>query len=169
MAFHLAAPLDRTARLLTAFTWGLAGALVALGVLLLAIADLAAGILVLAVSLLLGVLCVVYRRLQPVSYEVDGAGLTVRRRLATPRRFEGNTTLMPGATLGLRVMGSGGLYGYLGRFRLRGAATGSANAFVTDRSRVVVMDVGGGRVALSPLDGEALSDEVGGPRGDAND
>ena len=51
------------------------------------------------------------------------------------------------AQVGLRLVGSGGLYGYLGWFRVDGER---ARAFVTDRRRAVVITVGGSQVAISP-------------------
>jgi hypothetical protein len=164
MAFYPAAPLDRTARNLTVFVWALAGLLAAAGLVAAALGGMGAGGLLVVIALLDGGLCVVYRRLQPAGYRVDDAGVTVERRSAGPYRVAGRATVVPGARLGLRTMGSGGLYGYLGRFRLAGGATGPAKAFVTDRSHVVVVDVEGARVALSPLDNDSLVAELGGHR-----
>jgi hypothetical protein len=64
--------------------------------------------------------------------------------------------------LGLRVAGSGGLYGYLGRFRAEGR---SVRAFVTDRDRVVLLGVGETHVAVSPDDPERFVTELRGPAG----
>ena len=157
-----AAPLDRTARILTRLTWTLAAVLSAIGAILIAAGVVSGGVVLLAVAVLDGVLCVVYRRLEPVAYRVEESGVTIERRFAGPYSVPGHASLVPGASLGLRTMGSGGLYGYLGRFRLAGAATGSVRAFVTDRSRTVVVDVDGGRVAVSPLDRDLLLAELAG-------
>jgi hypothetical protein len=105
------------------------------------------------------VACVVCRRLQPVSYELDGSGLAIERRARSTRRYPGSVTSMPSARLGLRVAGSGGLYGYLGRFRLVGG--GRVSAFVTDRSTTVIARVGDAVLAVSPADKAAFLNDPG--------
>jgi hypothetical protein len=63
-------------------------------------------------------------------------------------RIVGAVTSAESAVLGLRLLGSGGLYGYLGWFRV---GRGRARAFVTDRRRTVVVVVGETHVAISPV------------------
>ena len=60
--------------------------------------------------------------------------------------------------LGWRVAGDGGGYGYLGRFRAEGR---TVSAYVTDRARVVVLEVGGTALALSPDDPDDFVERVG--------
>jgi hypothetical protein len=58
----------------------------------------------------------------------------------------------------MRIVGDGGAYGYLGRFRAEGR---TVHAFVTDRSKVALLDVGGASLAISPSDRDAFVAEVG--------
>jgi hypothetical protein len=58
----------------------------------------------------------------------------------------------------MRVLGDGGSYGYLGRYRADGR---TVRAFVTDRRKVVLLDVGAASLALSPRDPDRFVAEVG--------
>ena len=104
------------------------------------------------------VLCAVYRRLQPLAYDLDGSGLAIERRGRPARRYAGAGAAMPSARLGMRVAGSGGLYGYLGRFRLVGG--GRVAAYVTSRAATVIVRVGDAVVAVSPLDRDRFLRDV---------
>jgi hypothetical protein len=101
-----------------------------------------------AASLLVAALVWHYRRAQPLAYRLEDGALVIAGR-GTERRFAGAVTRGEHVGLGVRLMGSGGLYGYTGWFRVGGAR---ARAFVTDRRRTVVVAVGSERVAISPAD-----------------
>jgi len=103
-------------------------------------------------------LAAAYRRLQPVAYGLDGSSLEIERRGAAARRYQGVVEPLPGARLGIRIAGSGGLYGYLGRFRLVGG--GHAHAFLTRRAATSIVSVGDEVVAVSPSDPDAFLSEV---------
>jgi len=98
------------------------------------------------------------RRREPQSYDVGADVLQVRRRSASPSSFTGTIAHVRRGRLGLRVAGDGGAYGYLGRFRADGR---SVRTFVTDRQSVVLLDVGGAALALSPRDPDRFVTEVG--------
>jgi PH (Pleckstrin Homology) domain-containing protein len=117
-----------------------------------------AGLALVAGALLLAGLCFYYRRRQPLGYRIAPEGLIVVER-GGERRIDGAVANPRDAGLGLRIYGSGGLYGYLGRFRLADRA-GTARAFVSDRRRVRVVDVGDGAVAVSPADPDAFCEEA---------
>jgi hypothetical protein len=111
----------------------------------------------LAAALALAAIGYALRLTQPVAYRIEDDGLVVERRRGETRiagvvePFDGT------ATLGTRL-GSGGLYGYRGRFRL---STGSwSRAFVTDVRRSTLIRVGGGAIVVSPADPTAFVREV---------
>ncbi|MGD8816102.1 MAG: PH domain-containing protein [Acidobacteriota bacterium] len=57
----------------------------------------------------------------------------------------------PGATLGsVRVMGVGGLFGFIGRFR--NETLGMYRALATDSANTVVLDFAGSKVVVTPDD-----------------
>jgi hypothetical protein len=160
-----AARLDGLARALTLLTWGLAAAITVAGAVTLGATPRWAAVLQLVVGAgLLGV-CEVARRSRPVAYELDGEGVVVHRGGRAARRFAGAVRDVRPARLALRVAGSGGLYGYLGRFRATGATGQTVRAFVTDRDRVVLLVVGETRVALSPADPERFMAALREPQG----
>jgi hypothetical protein len=154
---YRAAPLDRLARVVTRLTWALAGGFLAVGAWLAAGAD-NAGWILLAVGALLAAMMAYLWRLQPLEYVVEVGAFAVNRRSAAPRRFTGAPTGAREGALGLRVAGDGGAYGYLGRFRADGR---TVHAYVTDRSKVALVDVGGTTLAVSPSDRDAFLAEVG--------
>jgi hypothetical protein len=119
-------------------------------------------VLLLLVGAGLLVVCEVMRRSLPVAYEVDSGGVVVHRRSLADRRFAGAVWDIRRGRLELRIAGSGGLYGYRGRFRAEGR---SVRAFVTDRDRVVLLVAGETRVAVSPDDPERFVAELQGPGG----
>ena len=97
------------------------------------------------------------RATQPVAYRIERDGLVIERRRGSTR-VEGRVARhVEDAVLGLRL-GSGGLYGYRGRFRVNGK--GWARAFVTDARRAALIDVGGRPTVVSPVDPAALVQEV---------
>lgn len=154
---YRAAPLDRMARVVTRSTWALAGLFLALGAWLAADAS-AAGWVLLAVGVLLAAMMAYLWRLQPLGYVVEDGAFAVHRRSAAPTRFAGIPAHVRQGALGMRVAGDGGAYGYLGRFRVDGR---TMRAFVTDRSKVAVLDVGETSLAISPSDRDAFVAEVG--------
>ena len=114
-------------------------------------------VVMLVVALVLGGLALWLRYTQPMRYRIERDGLVIERRVGTTR-IAGSIERHAGqATLGLRL-GSGGLYGYRGRFRI--AAGGWASAFVTDVKRTSLITVGGRSVVVSPVDPAALVQEV---------
>jgi len=139
-------------------TWVLAAGVTAAGVFTLIAEPGWASALLLLVGGGLLVVCEVERRSRPVAYEIDEDAVVVRRRGLAERRFSGVVRDVRRGRLGLRVAGSGGLYGYLGRFRADGR---QVRAFVTDRDRVVLLVAGATRVAVSPDDPDAFVTELG--------
>lgn len=114
-------------------------------------------LIMLLVALLLAGLALWLRFTQPLRYRLEADGLVIVRRhgeTRVPGRVARHTER---ATLGLRL-GTGGIYGYRGRFRVSGL--GWARSFVTDVRRVALIDVGGQRIVLSPIDPAALVQEV---------
>ena len=153
-----AAPLDRTARIVTRSLWLLAAAFVAAGAVVAGFDSASAGVGLFAVGVLLVVMNEWMRRIEPRSYDVGERALQVRRRSASPSRFTGQIGHVRRGVLGMRVLGDGGSYGYLGRYRADGR---TVRAFVTDRRKVVLLDVGAASLALSPRDPDRFVAEVG--------
>ena len=114
-------------------------------------------VVMLVVALVLGGLALWLRYTHPLRYRLERDGLVIERRIGTTRVAGGIERHVGKATLGLRL-GSGGLYGYRGRFRI--AAGGWARAFVTDVKRASLITVGGRSVVVSPVDPAALVQEV---------
>jgi len=144
-----AAALDLTGRVVTVLIWLLGIGLVVGGVLAIRQGGTPAGAILLAVG---GSLVAVHwwlRRREPRAYVVEEGALHVERRSAAPRRFAGPVRNVRRGALGWRVAGDGGGYGYLGRFRAEGR---TVSAYVTDRAKVVLLDVGEESLALSPDD-----------------
>jgi hypothetical protein len=108
-----------------------------------------AGVFAVAAAVIAAIV-VVCRRLQPVAYRIEPEELVIERRGAGPRVFRGAVGEPHAGRLTVRLFGSGGLGGYLGVFALAGG--GRARAYVTDRRRAVVVQVGDRDVAISPAD-----------------
>ena len=106
---------------------------------------------------LLALLGLWLRATQPVAYTLEHDALVIQRRRGATRLPGSVDRHVEDAVLGLRL-GSGGLYGYRGRFRVNGR--GWARAFVTDARRAALVDVGGRPTVLSPADPAALVREV---------
>jgi hypothetical protein len=157
LAAFPAAPLDRTARLVTRGVWLLAVALGVAGVSLLIGGSVPVGPVLLAAGVLDAALIWHLGRLRPVEYVLEDGGLSVLREHASPKRFTGAATGARPGRLGMRVAGDGGGYGYLGRYRADGR---TVHAFVTDRTRVVLLDIGATPLAISPADPETFLAEV---------
>ena len=114
-------------------------------------------LVMLVVAIGLGGLALWLRYTQPTGYRLEADGLVIERRVGSTR-ISGRVERHVGkATLGLRL-GSGGLYGYRGRFRITGG--GWARSFATDVRRTVLIKVGGQPIVLSPIDPAGLVEVV---------
>ena len=94
----------------------------------------------------------------PSSYGLGGGALHVRRQL-----FGGRTFTLTGDVVrapkrfglgGIRLMGSGGFFGWYGTFWRAGS--GRYLAYVTDRSGLVACTTDHGIVLVSPVDPDAF-------------
>jgi hypothetical protein len=143
-----AAALDRPTRLVTIGS----SLLIGLTVPLLAAGEEPLGALILGVvGLSIPVLAFGF---SPGCYELGGGMLRVRRRLfgSVEFRLDGRAERAPW-TLGfgsIRLGGSGGLFGWFGRFYKHGV--GEYRAYLTDRSRIVACPTDRGLVVVSPAD-----------------
>jgi hypothetical protein len=120
------------------------------------------GLLMGAVAVAFAALALFCRLLQPIAYEVHPDRLSILRRKsalhypgrpqdAHPRPFEGRD---------LRILGTGGLYGYTGRFRLAGI--GPTPTYVTDGRAGMLVRVGERPILVSPADQEGFAAATGG-------
>jgi PH (Pleckstrin Homology) domain-containing protein len=162
LASFAAAPLDRTAQLLTRVIWALAGVFVVIAAAVATNEPVTGGVLLLAALLDAG-LAWWLRSREPVAYVLEDDSFVVERRSARPERIRGVAAGARRAQLGLRVAGDGGAYGYLGKFRAGGE---TVTAFVTSRKDVVLVGVGDRTLALSPADPDAFIAALGGGDGD---
>lgn len=148
-----AAPLDLFARGATLLVWSI----VAMGAALALAAayrgeqrPLLAGV---AIAAGVGLVALGARAAQPVAYALGADGLVVRRRVGS-RTYAGPLRVVaahrPFHVRDFRLLGSGGLYGYTGRFSLHGL--GRARVHVTHPAHGVVVDAGGRLVQVSPRD-----------------
>jgi hypothetical protein len=93
--------------------------------------------------------------LAPRAYVIEDGGLTVRRLLGAVR-VDGPLRVEPveaKTLMGARLLGSGGLFGYQGLYRLDGARYAAA---LTARDRAVLVLGREGGALVSPDDREAL-------------
>jgi Bacterial PH domain len=153
-----AAPLDRTARVTTRSMWIAAASSFVAGAAVTALASGWSGLVLVALGVFLVAMLAWMRRIEPRSYDVGDGVLQVQRRSASPSNFSGTIAHVRRGRLGLRLAGDGGAYGYLGRFRADGR---TVRTYVTDRQNVVLLDVGGARLALSPREPDRFVAEVG--------
>jgi hypothetical protein len=151
-----AAALDTTARVTTWALWAFAVALLVAGIVALQQGSAPAGAVLLGVGGSIAAMHAWLRRRAPHAFVVEEGALRVERRSGT-RRFVGPLRNVRRGALGWRVAGDGGGYGYLGRFRAEGK---TVSTFVTDRSKVVLLDVGGSALAVSPDDPDAFVEEA---------
>jgi hypothetical protein len=95
----------------------------------------------------------------PTGYRVEGDQLIVRRNAGEKRiplqGLKAARLLSKRDLCGsIRTFGSGGLFGYFGKFY--STSLGSQTWYVTDRSRVVLLDTAAGKYLVSPDNPEAL-------------
>jgi hypothetical protein len=91
----------------------------------------------------------------PTGYRLDGSVLVVRRNVGEKRiPLQGLRAARaldkPDIRGTIRTFGVGGLFGYYGKFY--SGALGSHTWYVTDRSRMVLLDTAGGKYLVSPED-----------------
>jgi hypothetical protein len=111
------------------------------------------------VLVVLGAICLAFR---PTAFVLDEHGLEVRRALRR-RRIPAPLTaerVSLSALVGSRLVGSGGLFGYLGLFKLDGGAR--VGAALTARRSAVLVRGSGASVLLSPADPDGLVRAVAG-------
>ncbi len=142
---RFAAPYDRTTLVLSAAVC-------------LLLAAVGSQFLVIGVPLLLLVMGLGYG-FSPRGYEISSGAVTVRRLLGNVRIPLDGVRAVRRATAddlhgAMRLMGSGGLFGYYGLFRT--SKLGKCTWYVTDRSRMVVLITDAKTVALSPDDPDAF-------------
>jgi hypothetical protein len=150
-----AAPLERNARVVTALTALLA---VLLPLALLLAQPRGRGLLVLVASpALLVALVALPMVLSPSGYAVGAGDLAVLRRGTRPLLFPLGSLLAARPTAmprSLRMLGSGGMFGWWGRFANRD--WGRFKAYATDRRRGVLLEWPGFKLFVSPEDPDAL-------------
>jgi hypothetical protein len=145
------APLERNARVVTAVT-GLLAVLLPLALLL--AQPRGRGLLVLVASpALLVALVALPMALSPSGYAVGSGDLAVLRRGTRPLLFPLGSLLAARPTAmprSLRMLGSGGMFGWWGRFANRD--WGRFKAYATDRRRGVLLEWPGFKLFVSPED-----------------
>jgi hypothetical protein len=148
-----AAPLERNARLVTA----LAALVAVLAPMALLLAQ-PRGLLVLVASPTLLVAVVALPLvLSPAGYAVGSGDLAVLRRGTRPLLFPLGSLLAARPTAmprSLRMFGSGGMFGWWGRFANRD--WGRFKAYATDRRRGLLLEWPGFKLFVSPEDPEAF-------------
>ncbi|HYT27309.1 MAG TPA: PH domain-containing protein [Actinomycetota bacterium] len=148
-----AAPLDPGARLLTA----VAGVVAIGGAVALALARPGGLTILVGAPSLFVLLVALPLAFAPTGYAVGRGELAVLRRGAAPLLFPlgglaaARPTAMPRS---VRLLGSGGLFGWWGRFANRG--WGRFRAYATDRRRGVLLEWPGFKLFVSPENPEAL-------------
>ena len=149
------APLERSARVVTAVTGLLA---VGLPLALLLAQPRGRGLLVLVASpALLVALVALPLVLSPSGYAVGSGDLAVLRRGTRPLLFPLGSLLAARPTAmprSLRMLGSGGMFGWWGRFANRD--WGRFKAYATDRRRGVLLEWPGFKLFVSPEDPDAF-------------
>jgi hypothetical protein len=148
-----AAPLEQRARILTALTGGVA----VLAPLALLLAQPGGLVVLVASPTLLVALVALPLALSPAGYAVGSGNLAVVRRGARPLLFPlgsllaARPTAMPRSR---RVLGSGGVFGWWGRYANRD--WGRFKAYATDRRHGVLLEWPGFKLFVSPEDPEGL-------------
>lgn len=148
-----AAPLDRATRVVTGFV------VLLFAVLAVAIAALPGPPLAVRLvlpALFLAVLALSWA-LAPRGYATAAGQLVVRRRGVRPRTYAVTAdapVAWPAGVRGVRLLGSGGLFGYYGTFWSRDLRR--YRAHVTHLKRTVLVRTTRGAVVISPADVEAF-------------
>lgn len=147
-----AAPLDSTARVVSAV---LVVMLVVIGVVLWTVAGPAVGPLV---AMLYVVILAFSWAMAPRSYEVQHGDLVVNRNAWRPFRspLRGLAEMSEPGRMGLRIAGSGGGFGYYGRFRRGDIGTYRAYLTSRDHATVVPVTTDVGIVTVSPADPQSF-------------
>jgi hypothetical protein len=148
-----AAPLEPSARVLTA----LAGLIAVLAPLVLLLAQPRGLLVLVMLPALLVALVAVPMVLSPAGYAVGSGDLAVLRRGTRPLLFPLRSLLAARPTAmprSLRLLGSGGMFGWWGRFANRD--WGRFKAYATDRRRGVLLEWPGFKLFVSPEDPEAF-------------
>jgi len=154
-----AAPLGRATRILTVIALAIIGAVLA-AVLSAGTDEPLAPRLIIATVLAAVVLA--SWALAPKGYATAPGRLVVRRRGARPRTYATRPELpVRWRMRGLRLLGSGGLFGHFGTFWTRGL--GRYKAHVTDPARTVLVTTAQGPVLISPADPETFLASCVGP------
>ena len=147
---NFAAPYDTTTKFVSALSC----------LILLAAGVATHNLIVSAISLTLIFVAYAY---SPQGYNVSEGALIVRRLVGDIRMPLSELSELRPATKDdfrgcIRLMGSGGLFGYYGLFRT--TSLGKCSWYVTDRSRVVVTRFGAKTILLSPGDGSGFLETV---------
>jgi hypothetical protein len=148
-----AAPLEPSARVLTALT----GLVAVLAPLVLLLAQPRGLLVLVMLPALLVALVALPMGLSPAGYAVGSGDLAVLRRGTRPLLFPLRTLLAARPTAmprSLRLLGSGGMFGWWGRFTNRD--WGRFKAYATDRRRGVLLEWPGFKLFVSPEDPEAF-------------
>jgi Bacterial PH domain len=148
-----AAPLEPSARVLTALT----GVIAVLAPLVLLLAQPRGLLVLVMLPALLVALVAVPMGLSPAGYAVGAGDLAVLRRGTRPLLFPLRSLLAARPTAmprSLRLLGSGGMFGWWGRFTNRD--WGRFKAYATDRRRGVLLEWPGFKLFVSPEDPEAF-------------
>lgn len=148
-----AAPLDRSTRVVTAGVFAVVVFVMSFGV------RSSGGLVSVAVVALPTLLLLVLGwGMAPAGYRLADGHLEVRRWLFPPRRLEltGEVVRAPArfGLGGIRLLGSGGFFGWYGTYWRQGS--GRYLAYLTDRSRIVACGTANGLVLISPADPEAF-------------
>ena len=159
MRHQFRAEWDKTVKVIT---FGVIALIVGLSVffLLLALAESEAG---LSLAIVLPPLVLIVSTLFMIRGYVVTESQLIIPRLLWSNKFElsdlTEVTVEPHAMAkSIRMMGSGGFFGFFGRFRNQ--ELGNYQAFVTDRSRSVVLKFGSKTIVVSPHDPHDFVDKV---------
>ena len=148
MSHFRAAPLDRSTKVLTA---AVVAVLVGLG-LTIPVGEVGVIGVALAWVVPAAILVLAYG-FAPSGYGVSSDELRVQRKWFGGRRFRIESAQTTSAAFGLggiRLFGSGGVFGWYGLFWRKG--TGRYRAYVTDRSHLVTCQGPDGIIVVSPAD-----------------
>lgn len=144
-----ASALDLPARVATTLAWLVTGATWAGAGIGLAYGRERAGVVMLVGAVVLAAVVVVCRQLQPLGYRFEDDAVVVERR-AGDARFAGPVgaiEALADAGSSFRALGTGGIYGHIGHFRLRDGRR--VRAHLTNLSRATLVPVAGTPILIS--------------------